>query len=319
MKPSPLTLTSPFEAREPRDVERPRSREDEGPAAVADGHEGRAHDTSKDEKAPKRETFERSLRHVLDEQAQAALPLVIPLHPAPVVVEKKAHAHAATQDHTDDAVALRVSSSKARPLPVAAKGEHATAGHAVAHDAHAHDKRPRDREHESDDGKQPAPASTTAPTPSSSPSSPSSSTFVAVEAPRAAEQPMQRLAAALGDDVRGALQAQVSRLIVDVGADAPIQLIVRTRDNIADVRVAGPVGVVEAMTADGVRAALAGEGLSLGSFESSGHTPNDERPDDGAAAASSRRGHASAAPTSSSSASSASTGSTIDGRTSVRV
>ncbi len=69
------------------------------------------------------------------------------------------------------------------------------------------------------------------------------------------------------DDVQGVLAGHVARLHVDVGAAEPVSIFVRTRDGVANVSVQAPPGTAP-LTERGVRAALASEGLSLGSFDS---------------------------------------------------
>jgi hypothetical protein len=62
----------------------------------------------------------------------------------------------------------------------------------------------------------------------------------------------------------------VARLHINVGAEAPMQVVVRTKHGVADVTITAPQGT-QPMTEQGIRAALESEGVELGHFEQRGH------------------------------------------------
>jgi hypothetical protein len=100
--------------------------------------------------------------------------------------------------------------------------------------------------------------------------------------------PSALLAHAVEDpSLRATLMPERAVLSIDTGGAGELALHLRVKDGVADVRVAGAAAHTVDMRPSELRAALASEGLTLGSFQSGQpapeHNRGSERPDDEAA------------------------------------
>ena len=89
--------------------------------------------------------------------------------------------------------------------------------------------------------------------------------------------------------LRATVMPERAVLSIDTGAAGELSLHLRVKDGVADVRVAGAAAHTVEMRPSELRAALASEGLTLGSFQSGQPAPEHNRgaertDDDGAAA-----------------------------------
>src|SRR5581483_8980053 len=92
--------------------------------------------------------------------------------------------------------------------------------------------------------------------------------------------------------LRATVMPERAVLSIDTGSAGELALHLRVKDGVADVRVAGAAAHTVEMRASELRAALASEGLTLGSFQSGQPAPEHNRPaehlDDDSAQAPSR-------------------------------
>jgi hypothetical protein len=81
--------------------------------------------------------------------------------------------------------------------------------------------------------------------------------------------------------LRATVMPERAVLSIDTGAAGELALHLRVKDGVADVRVTGPAAHAVDMRPSELRAALASEGLTLGSFQSGQPTPEHDHTGEG--------------------------------------